>query len=130
MSEIDLTPILEVVLTGLAALLAVGGELVRRNVSSLLNLKEDSEVRVYLDQAIFGGINFANGVARDLAARNATVTTNERVATAANYVIEHVPDAVNRFDLTQGHLEQIIRARLEAWSGSGTGLADTVEIEA
>tara|TARA_R100001086_G_scaffold203463_4_gene119524 strand:- start:27 stop:413 length:387 start_codon:yes stop_codon:yes gene_type:complete len=113
MEGIDLTNLLEVVLSALAGLTAVGGFWLKKRLAHWLDLKEDSEVRSYLNAAIDNAVGYANAHARVAAEQNSTVVSrDEKVTIGANYVLGLVPDAAARFGLTQEGVERIVSARL------------------
>ncbi len=64
-------------------------------------------------EALAGGIGWAKEQARKRSEDIAHIEVRSKlVAEASNYVIERVPDAVNRFGLDRERIEQLIEARL------------------
>jgi hypothetical protein len=120
MEGIDITNLLEVVLSSLAGLTAVGGFWLKKRFAQWLDLKEDSEVRTYFDAAIDNAVGYMNAHARAVAEANDTVISrDEKLEVGANYVLGLVPDAAARFNLTQDGVEQLLLARLgmeEEWA--------------
>lgn len=112
--DVDLSPLIQQVLE---LLLAVGSVLalwLGWKLKTWLGLKEDSEIRTYLDLALQNGI--AYGIEKAKAAgqdwKVSVHVKDEAVAHAANYVVSRVPDALKRFGITPLALQDLIKARL------------------
>ena len=85
-------------------------------IASWLKLQNDAAVRAALNQAMVYGLDFAKAKLKDapltLDVHNATV------ATAAQYVLDHTPEAAAHFGLTKESLVEKITARLQASEGA------------
>jgi hypothetical protein len=73
----------------------------------------DEQVRQVLDRAIQYGIAFVVGRFAD---RAQITVSNAQVAQIANYVIAAVPGALKQFGITPERLQDMIRARIVAWT--------------
>lgn len=108
-------PFVEVLLQlAAASVLAVGGYAIQR-LAAWLKLREDSEVRIYLNQALERGIDLALSEARGRLptyARLAPPELADAVDLAANYAKGRVPDALSRFRVDDVALRNMIAARL------------------
>lgn len=82
----------------------------------------DEQMRAVLDKAIQYGIALAVG---RLGSKATLTVGNAQVAQIANYVIAAVPGALKNFGITEERLQDMIRARLVAWTEGKT----KVEIE-
>ena len=111
--EIDLTPVLGIVIDLLAAVLMALGGWALTKLGRKFGLEADDQVRLYLGEALAGGIGWAKEQARKRGDDFARIEVRSRlVAEAGNYVIERVPDAVERFGLDPARIEKLIEARL------------------
>lgn len=94
------------VLTALASVIAA-------KACAFLKAKRDGELGQILDKALGMGIAFAmarlNAVGAD---RGAVAVRSELVASAANYALAHVPQAIKALGLDGAHLARMIEARL------------------
>jgi hypothetical protein len=80
----------------------------------------DEQMREVLDKAIQYGIALVMG---RLAGRAQIAISNAQVAQIANYVIAAVPGALRNFGITPERLQDMIRARIIAWSDGGISAA-------
>jgi hypothetical protein len=115
------------VLLQLAAtcLLALGGYAIAR-LSTWLKLREDSEVRGYLNQALERAVDLALAEARGRLpayARLAHPEVNAVVERAAEYARAAVPDALARFRIDSAGLKERVSARLAARPSTSTAPA-------
>jgi hypothetical protein len=120
-------PFLEVILQLAASLvLALGGYAIAR-LAAWLKLREDSEVRTYLNQALERAVDLALAEARGRLptyARLAPPEVNSVVERAADYARAAVPDALARFDIKGDALRERIAARLASrFPGAPTNAA-------
>lgn len=124
MSEIDFGPILvDAVIPALSAVLLALGSVAIRWLSKRLKLAADAEVRRYLEAALEHGVSYGAAKATELAQDGGKVAVrNAAVARAAQYVLDHVPDALRHFDITPERLEQMIEARLAGGARPSSGL--------
>lgn len=94
------------VLTALASVIAA-------KACAFLKAKRDGELGQILDKALGMGIAFAmarlNAVGAD---RGAVAVRSELVASAVNYALAHVPQAIKALGLDGAHLARMIEARL------------------
>jgi len=79
----------------------------------------DAQMRSVLDKAIQYGIALAVG---RLGSRAQLSVSNAQVAQIANYVIAAVPGALKNFGITEERLQEMIRARLIAWTDGKAGV--------
>ncbi|MCH7870678.1 MAG: hypothetical protein IID33_03160 [Planctomycetes bacterium] len=111
--EIDLTPVLGIVIDLLAAALMTLGGWALAKLGRKFGLEADDQVRIYLGEALAGGIGWAKEQARKRSEDIAHIEVRSKlVAEAANYVIERVPDALKRFGLDRERIEKLVEARL------------------
>ena len=111
--SIDLSPILSTVVQILFGLVLTIGTWALGKLATRLGLEADDKVRGYLETALQSGVAFAREKAL-LAGQDFSriEVRNQAVATAANYVISRVPDAVTKFGITDESLNKMIQARL------------------
>lgn len=96
----------------MAALLTLAAWLARR-VAGWLRLKEDGEVRSYLDSALIHALEWARERALAEGRNLSDIKVRaELVELAADYVLPKVPDALRRFGVTPGALTDMLTARL------------------
>lgn len=111
---IDLTPLIDPIVTMLAAIVTVLAGYLVRVVAARLGVERqyaDQAVRDYLEPGLATAIEYAR--ARIKAAGPITIETREAlVATAAGYAIRHFPDALKHFGINEAALREIIEARL------------------
>lgn len=115
---VDLGPVLQAAISFVATVvLAVGGfALHKLNVwlsakTGHQNLINEDQVRGYLQTALDNAAHYA--VAKVGSADWAHVDTkNALIAAAANYALEHVPDALSYFKVDEAGLAALIEARL------------------
>lgn len=112
-TTVDLAPVISPILEALFGVVAGLAGWALRHFTVWLKLKQDSEVRAYLEDAVYAGINVARAKAG--AALPGKLTIDLKVALAADvaeYLIDHVPDALARFGLTGEALENYVLGRL------------------
>lgn len=117
---IDFTPILNelslalasVIGAGLLYLLKLARDWFKARTGVELRIS-DEQVRQVLDKAIQYGIALVIGRLGD---RARLAVSNAQVAQIANYVIAAVPGALANFGITPERLQDMIRARLIAWT--------------
>ena len=117
---IDFTPIINelslalasVVGAGLLYLLKLARDWFKARTGVELQIS-DEQVRQVLDKAIQYGIALVVGRLGDRAQLH---VSNAQVAQIANYVIAAVPGALANFGITPERLQDMIRARLIAWT--------------
>lgn len=110
---IDLAPLASVGLELVAAVLMAVGSYGVYRLNRWIGLKEDSEVRAYLDGALHQAVEYGLDRAAPVAGKLTVKTKNEVVASAASYAAAAVPDALARFQITPERLADMIRARLK-----------------
>ena len=123
---IDFTPILNelalavatVVSAALLYLAKLGRDWFKARTGVELQIS-DEQMRAVLDKAIQYGIALAVGRLRD---RAQLAVSNAQVAQIANYVIAAVPGALKNFGITEERLQDMIRARLIAWTDGKAGV--------
>ncbi len=109
---IDLSPLTSVGIEILAAVLLALGSYGVYRLNKWLGLKADSEVRTYLDMALYRAVEYGKGQANAKAGKMTVKTSNEVVTAAVTYAVAAVPDALERFGITPEKLADMIRARL------------------
>lgn len=113
-TTLDFSPILNHLVEIVAGILMVLGTWAIHRLSAFLKLKEDSEVRAYLETSLDNAIAYAKAAARERGGDWLQVDVKRSmVAEAANYVIRATPDALKRFGITPDQLQDMLRARLE-----------------
>lgn len=85
----------------------------------------DAQMRSVLDKAIQYGIALAVGRLGDRAQLS---VSNAQVAQIANYVIAAVPGALKNFGITEERLQEMIRARLIAWTDGKAGVEGAASV--
>ena len=99
-----------------AALMLFGGYAIQR-LATWLKLREDSEVRAYLNQALERGVDLALAELRGRLpayARMANPEVDAAVERVAQYARDTVPDALARFGIDSAGLRDRAKARLAA----------------
>lgn len=77
------------------------------------NIDIDEKTRGYLEDAIFNAIMYAEKKALERATGiKSPFSSNDKLAIAADYLFDHVPDALERFGLTREKVIRLIEARL------------------
>lgn len=77
------------------------------------NIDIDEKTRSYLEDAIYNAILYAEKKALERAGGlSRPFGSNEKLAIAADYLFDHVPDALARFGLTREKVIRLIEARL------------------
>lgn len=113
---IDLRPLIDQVVMPFVetALVPVVGIVVTK-ATQFLHVKVTEAQAQKVEGAIWNGIHFALGKAQEEADKYAQVTSKSTlVATAANYVIPKVPNAIKSLKMTDKGLQDRIFARLSA----------------
>lgn len=108
-----LDAVLQLAATGV---LALGGYAIHR-LSTWLRLREDSEVRRYLDDTLKRGVDLAEAEMRKAIGgftRPNQAALDVAVARVAGYTQHRVPDALAHFAVTDAGLMEMARARLLA----------------
>ncbi|MGD9539074.1 MAG: hypothetical protein AB7P52_17715 [Alphaproteobacteria bacterium] len=110
---IDLSDVLDYALSIFGTIvLALGGYGIKL-LTAKLKLEADSEVRAYLEDALYRGVDYALQVARSKGQDVAQIEVRtQMVGEAAGFLARQVPDALKRFGITPDKLAQMIIARL------------------
>lgn len=117
METVDITPILNGLISIFMAVLSAGGVYGLKRLSRWLNLKEDGETRAYLDEGLFNVIRAVNAQLRVTADQHGRIEVDDRMlAEAVRLVRDHFPDAVDRFRWNQDQIEDALAARWGAAS--------------
>lgn len=112
MESVDLAPILNGLVSIFVAVLTAGAAYGVRRLSRWLNLREDSEVRGYLDQGLLNIIRAIDHKMRTAVDdRGRVQVTNDQMAEAVRMAVDHFPDAVRRFRLGRDQIEDLLAAR-------------------
>ena len=105
-------------LIGLAAtaFLAFVGYIVSKLADVLkrkFNIEIDDRTRNYLEDALYNAITYAEKKAMEKAAGiKSPFSADQKIGIAADYLFEHVPDALRHFGLTREKVIRMIEARL------------------
>ncbi|MBX9750889.1 MAG: hypothetical protein K5Q68_14975 [Roseococcus sp.] len=108
-----------------AGVLVLGGYAIQR-LSAWLKLREDSEVRAYLNDALNRAVDLAMTEARSrIAPRIAPLgpVPDELVAKAVAYARDRVPDALARFQIDDVSLQDMLRSRISSRALNALGHA-------
>lgn len=111
---IDFAPLVNSVLVPLAiGLLTVLGTWVLTKAKTWLGLQNNSEAAKTLETAMQNALAFAQSKIPNLTPATLTLDTKSALlATAANYVLAHTPDAMKLLGVDQAGLIQKLEARL------------------
>jgi len=117
---IDFAPILNELMLAVAMVLSAGLMYLAKMARDWFKAKtgvelqiSEEKMREYIDKAIQYGIAL---VLPKVSGKAKITVGNEQVAQIANYVIAAVPDAIKAFGITPERLQDMIRARLNAWT--------------
>lgn len=123
-TEVDLTPLTTPLLEFAGVVLSVILTWGIRQMSKKFNLSIDADQLKLVDQVANKAVNFAR---QQLAGEDGKVTVhikNEVVATAADYLISSVPDALKHFKIdpvqNRERIEKLIEARLPVYGSPGS----------
>jgi hypothetical protein len=115
-STVDLGPLITAVITFVGGVVSLLGGFAINYITKKLKLSgvvKDDTIRRYFTDAVGMGVHFA--VSRLATADWTKVDTkNEAIATAVNYALEHVPDALKYFGVDGEQLSKMVEARLAA----------------
>jgi|TARA_Y100000310_G_scaffold132889_2_gene131861 hypothetical protein len=112
--DVDLTPLVEVSVPLFFAVVSALGAWAARWFVRKLKLDGDETVRLYLLDVLDTAVEFAEKrttayIDRGLSGAH---LRNAKVAAAAGYVVEQVPDALAHFNLTRESVRRMVDARL------------------
>lgn len=111
MTTIDLAPLVNgIVIPLLTPVLLAVIMWVATKVAALAHIQIQDSQRDVLTAAVNNGIAYAERV---LAPRLG-ITADDKVATAVNYILPKIPDALKGLGITPDHLAQLVTARLPA----------------
>lgn len=115
-----LDALLQLAATGVLAL----GCYAITHLAGWLQLREDSEVRRYLNEALARAVDLAEGELRRMMSASGMIRgphikptaeqINAAIDVAASYAEERVPDALGRFGVSSPGLHEMLLARLSA----------------
>jgi len=106
---IDLSPIInQVIVPLLTPLLLAAGAWALNRVAAYAKFQVQDGQRAMLEKAIRNGIAYAEKQASGIA----SISADEKVAAAANYVLPKIPGALKGLGVTPEHLASLIKARL------------------
>lgn len=112
-TTVDLAPVITPVIEALFGVVAGLASWAIRHLTAWLKLKQDSEVRAYLKDAVYAGINVARAKAGEALAGKLTVDVKLALAAeVGEYLIDRVPDALARFGLTGEALRDYVLGRI------------------
>lgn len=118
MNGIDLAPLLQQII-GLAVeflgLVGAGiAAVAAAKVSSYFHLKNEAQLRDFLDSAVANGIAWARAKADEEAALHGELVTRDQVVSdAGNYVVQHATDAVTGLKVTTDQLAKKIVSKIQ-----------------
>ena len=122
MNSIDLAalqPLVNEVVLGLLTALA---SFAVAKLCALLKAKRDGELGQIVDKALNMGIAFAMSRLQAAEAAHGTIEVkSELVASAANYAVAHVPEAIKALGIDVGQLAGMIEARLHLAAAADAG---------
>ena len=113
---LDLTPVIEVLITlAGAVLLGIGGFVIHvlNRYAQRLGLDRDGQMRDALEQALANAVVFAEDLARERTANLRAVDVRHAMVTsAAQYVVDAVPDTLRRLGVSPERVPDLVRARI------------------
>ncbi|PWR17691.1 hypothetical protein [Zavarzinia aquatilis] len=112
-TTVDFAPVITPVIEALFGVVAGLAGWAIRHLTVWLKLKQDSEVRRYLEDTCYAGIALVR--ARSDAALTGKLsfdTKSAMVAEVAQYLIDRVPGALKRFGLSDDALKNYVLARI------------------
>ena len=128
MEAVDITPILDGLISILVAILSAGGVWAIRLLTKWFKLKEDDVTRAYLSAGLERIIAAVNNKLRIEADQHGHINIDDRMlAEGVRLVRDHFPDAINRFGWQQEQIEDALAARwgtsaqMDAWQAARTG---------
>lgn len=110
---VNFGPLLELIKpVALAGLAAAGGYVLTR-VLRLVGVQLDAGHRAAIEQGLERAIGYAANKVPDIVKVEPTLDVKSvLIAEAANYALEHIPDALSHFGITPERLNDMIEARL------------------
>lgn len=114
MTQLDITPIINLLVPIGFAVLSAFGSVAVKKIADYFHLKADDTSRQYLETAMTNAIAFARAEANKSAGHGmaVSVSMNNVERTAAQYALNAVPGAVKRLGLTPEHVQKMVAARL------------------
>jgi len=113
MFDIDLSPVINIVVMLLAGLLSAVGAWALAAVRRKFDIDAQSQLGQVMDQALNRGLDYAVQRARALGVAHAKVPiSNELLATAATYVIGAVPRTMQQLGVSERDIVDKLTARL------------------
>jgi hypothetical protein len=110
---VDLKPIIDTAIGLAATVLLTMGSFAARWLLTKLRLDADAQVRGYLDAAISNAVAYGAAQAAAFAdPRSKVDLRSEAIASAANYLVARVPDALRHFGLDEADVKHLLEARL------------------
>lgn len=121
MTPVDFTPLANVLLDLAATAATVVGTWALSKLAKVAHVTLSQQNAKILETAMQSGINFALSKAEEYAKANAGAVPikSDVVATAVNYVLPKVPDALAKLGVTKEGLAQRIEARLPLEANTG-----------
>ena len=113
-SGVDITPLLEAVLTILASVLSAVAVWVGAVIRTRFKFAADFDAGQILDSAIHRGIDYARKAIVGSDGKVTIQLNNAIVELAARYVIDKLPDTLKHFGIDETTIKQMILARLDA----------------
>lgn len=115
--ELDLSPLLTVLVEVLAGALLTVGTWAAKRLADKLKMDEDSQARTYLQDAIVRGIEYGAEQSKKYGNKNFSdfKVRNGVTYEAVSYLLDHVPDVMKRFGIDEDRAASMIEARLESW---------------
>jgi len=112
-TTIDLTPLLQAVVSLAVVLLTALGGWALKHLTDKLGLDKDSKVRQNIYDVFEKGLAYAAQKAVEKGQDFTKIEVkNQMIAEAAQYVIPKIPDGLAYFNITPKALEQMLEARL------------------
>ncbi|WP_395175534.1 inadl protein [Roseibium alexandrii] len=115
-SVVQLTPILEPVITALFTLLAaVATWFIRKAIKAFetkVDIDFDEQTKKRIEDALLWGVDFGKSKAIQLAKDTSVDVRSVVVAEAVRYVTKSVPDSLGYFGIDQYRLRDMVEARI------------------
>ena len=112
--HVDLSPLVSLGVQVLGGVLLAVASVAAGYVAKHFKLANESTVRGYLMDAAENAVAYAASKEQALSAEGKfdVTTKNAVIGTASDYLLDHVPDAIAKFNLDRDHVERIVEAKL------------------
>ena len=110
--EVVLAPLAGYLIEIILAVLAVIAAWVGSKVRDKFGVETDSKLNAVINEALQAGLAYAQVKLEEGGNKLTYETKNEFVATAVEYIVKGVPNALNHFAITPERLAEMVEARL------------------